>query len=408
MMNAIHLTVLQALRHELFGGEKPQLDNVDVQAVLKEAEQQAVFSLVYKALKDELERLLSPAQCGELESEFFVNISNSIRVQEEHGELNDIMTKTGIPYVILKGSASAAYYPEPELRAMGDVDFLVHEKDIPRGIKALEAHGFHRDQYEFTTNQSAYHRPPMTTWEIHKSPTGIPKGKEGEPIRQALSDIIKTAQPYEHDGVKFNIPDSYHHGIILMLHKISHMTSSGIGLRHLCDWAVFESSYSNDVFVQTFEKSLRSFGVWKFAQIMTLVCEKYLGAPKRAWAKNQDVSPRQLEAIINDIFSGGNFGKKDANRIREIKYLTDRKEGKPGNKGMAAQALSSLNAKVYAEHPAIRKYRVLLPAGWTIEGGKYLGMLITGKRKNKNTTAMLKEASKRKNIYSNMELFKAE
>ena len=110
----------------------------------------------------------------------------------------------------------------------------------------------------------------------------------------------------------------------------------------------------------------------------------------------------------NDIFSGGNFGKKDANRIREIKYLTDRKEGKPGNKGMAAQALSSLNEKVYAEHPTIRKYKVLLPAGWTIEGGKYLGMLITGKRKSKNTTAMLKEASKRKNIYSNMELFKAE
>lgn len=408
MMNAIHLTVLKALRHELFGGEKPQLDNIDVQAILKEAEQQAVFSFVYTALKDELDRSLSAEQLTKLEGEFFSNITNSVRVQEEHGELHDIMTGAGIPYVILKGCASAAYYPEPELRAMGDVDFLVHEKDIPRGINALEAHGFHRDQYEFTTNQSAYLRPPMTTWEIHKSPSGIPKGKEGDPIRKALSDMIETAQPYEHDDVRFNVPDPYHHGIILLLHKISHMTSSGIGLRHLCDWAVFESSYSNDAFVQTFEKSLRSFGIWKFAQIMTLVCERYLGAPKRAWARNPEVSPRQLEAIINDIFSGGNFGKKDANRIREIKYLTDRKEGKLGNRGMAAQALSSLNAKVYAEHPAIRKYKVLLPAGWTIEGGKYLGMLITGKRKSKNTTAMLKEASKRKNIYSNMELFKAE
>ena len=62
-MNAIHLTVLKALRHELFGGEKPQLNNVDVQAVLKEAEQQAVFPLVYIVFKDELERNFYAAMC---------------------------------------------------------------------------------------------------------------------------------------------------------------------------------------------------------------------------------------------------------------------------------------------------------------------------------------------------------
>ena len=53
---------------------------------------------------------------------------------------------------------------------------------------------------------------------------------------------------------------------------------------------------------------------------------------------------------------------------------------------------------------SLNKYRFLLPIGWLAEGGKYLGLLVTGKRKSKGTSKMLKEAAKRKNIYSQMEL----
>ena len=58
---------------------------------------------------------------------------------------------------------------------------------------------------------------------------------------------------------------------------ISHMTSESIGLRHLCDWAVFVNSISNNEFVGLFSENLKSFGLWKFAQIMTATSEKYLG-----------------------------------------------------------------------------------------------------------------------------------
>ena len=45
---------------------------------------------------------------------------------------------------------------------------------------------------------------------------------------------------------------------------------------------------------------------------------------------------------------------------------------------------------------------------WVAEGGKYIGLLITGKRKNKGTSVMLREAAKRKDIYSQMQLFETE
>ena len=54
-----------------------------------------------------------------------------------------------------------------------------------------------------------------------------------------------------------------------------------------------------------------------------------------------------------------------------------------------------------------KKRRIFLPIGWIAEGGKYVGLLVSGKRKSKNTSAMLREAAKRKDIYSKMELFHA-
>lgn len=408
MINSICAAVLDALRFSLFGGEKPTLIDIDVNSVLKEAKAQSVFSMVYSVYQDEIKNKTIPNQLEKYNEEYFGDISNSVRVQMEHDELHRILMDKQIPYVILKGCASAAYYPEPVLREMGDVDFLVKLKDIQKGIKTLEENGFQRDQYEFTTNQSAYHRPPFSVWEIHKEPTGIPRNECGNAIRRELSRIIEEAVVYNREGVSFFMPNTYHHGIILLLHKISHMTTTGIGLRHLCDWAVFVNSISNDDFIILFETKLKSFGIWKFAQYMTLICQEYLGLPKCDWAMNVLITPIQLETLMMDILSGGNFGKKDANRQREIKYITDRKEGKLGDKGLALQALYSLNEKVYMEYPIIKRYKVLLLGGWILESGKYTRLLFSKKRKKSKTISMLREASQRKNIYHKMNIFQTE
>ncbi len=405
MIDRIHDVILRALGCALFGEAKPELDISDIDEILKETKAQTVFSCVYPVLKDDLKKLLSPEKFFVVENEFVLNIAKNVKVSAEHCELHRIMKQNDIPYVTLKGCASSSYYDEPDLRSMGDVDFLVREKDIEKGIKALENNGFKRDKYEFTTNQSAYHRQPDSLWEIHKSPTGIPKSDVGEKISHSLSDIIDTAQLHQKDGLEFYVPSVFHHGVILLLHKASHMTTSGLGLRHLCDWAVFESKLSDVEFCEIFEIKLKEFGLWRFAQIMTLLCEKYLGAPMRDWAHDCDVNDSELENLMLDILSGGNFGKKDKNRYREIKYLTDRNEGKLGEKNIFLQAFQSLNDKVYNDYKFIKSFKVLLPVGWILEMISYLGLILKGKRQTKGTLNMLKEASNRKSIYSKLDLF---
>ena len=160
--------------------------------------------------------------------------------------------------------------------------------------------------------------------------------------------------------------------------------------------------------MRLFESKLKQFGLWRFAQILTLVSEKYLGISHKAWADNAEISEQLIKEVMEDILRGGNFGKKDMNRYREIKYISNRGERTVDEKHVLRQVITSLNQKIVTDYKWIEKRRVFLPVGWVAEGGKYVGLLLTGKRKNRDTAAMLKEASSRKEIYSQMRLFQAE
>lgn len=404
-MDKVKCSLIRIVRYQLFGGERPKV-NADMLDILNEAKAQAVLVTVFPFLQDELMRGY-PNEFENAQEDFFRNVILNTNNLQEHSELHELMESQGIPYVAIKGLSSAAYYPDPSLREMGDVDFLVYEKDFERAKQAVLSIGFVVDHGDDDKGKHiAFSRDPMSIWEQHRSINGIPEGEIGKLIQKEIDSTIETAHKVAPDGAVCRIPDIFHHGLIILLHMISHMTSEGIGLRHLCDWAVFVNSLANDEFVELFADKFKAFGIWKYAQIMTAVSEKYLGINHRQWAENTDIDDDLLYGVITDIMNGGNFGKKDANRYREIKYISNRGERTVDNNNVLIQVFGTLNQKTYSDYPLIEKCKVLLPIGWVAEGGRYVRLLVTGKRKSKNTSAMLKEAINRKDIYSKMDLFR--
>lgn len=403
-MDEIKSSLLGIVRYQLFGGERPRVD-AGLSEILKEAKAQAVFTTVFPFLQNEL-MAQDPKEFAAAQERFFGSIIFNTNNFKEHTELHELMKQNGIPYSAIKGLASAYYYPDPTLRDMGDVDYLVYEKDFDRAKDAVTGAGFEIDHGDKADSiHIAFKREPMSVWEQHRCVNGIPGGVAGERIRAEINRTIETSELVELEKMPCRIPDAFHHGLIMLLHVASHMTSEGVGLRHLCDWAVFAEKLGGDGFANLFENKLKSFGLWKFAKILTLVSERHLGITRSEWAQDPDITDEQLDEVIEDILSGGNFGRKDRNRYRETKYISNRGERTVDNKNIVAQALVTLNVKTCADYEFIDKHRFFLPAGWVAEGGKYFGLLITGKRKSQGTSAMLKEASKRKSIYSNMELF---
>ena len=405
-MDEVKSSLLKIVGYQLFGGERPGA-NADMLDILNEAKGQTVFTTVFPFLQDELAKNL-PSEFLSVQEDFFRNVILNTNNFQEHNELHELMKLHGISYVAIKGLASAAYYPDPSLRDMGDVDFLVYEKDFEAAKRAVMSAGFKLDHGDNEDSiHIAFKREPMSIWEQHRCVNGIPEGVVGEQIREELDKTIETSELVNLDSAVCRIPDKFHHGLIILLHMISHMTSEGIGLRHLCDWAVFVNSLANDEFDELFATKFKTFGVWKYAQIMTAVCERYLGIAHKQWVENPEIDDALMYGVIEDIMNGGNFGKKDLNRYREIKYISNRNERTVDNKSVLTQVVNTLNKKVYTDYSIINKHRIFLPVGWVAEGGKYIWLLISGKRKSKNTSAMLKEAAKRKDVYCRMDLFEA-
>lgn len=410
-MNEAQRLLLQIVGAVLFGKEVPTISAENmIESLVNESKSQAVFPLLFSVLESQLQERLSPEQYQAYSEDFFRYAIAGTQNFAEHSELHELMTHSQIPYTVLKGFASALYYPEPSLRSMGDVDFIVYSQDLSRAGSLLESVGFVADHAEDDEGKHiAYSRPPMSIWELHRTVNGIPRGEKGELIRTEMEKVIDSAELVAQEDVICMVPDHFHHGLIMLLHMASHLTSEGVGLRHLCDWVVFASSMSDAEFRNLFEKKLKSFGLWQFAQVLMLLGINYLGVPKRVWAlealESHKVEEGVLTGLINDILSGGNFGTKDMNRYREIKYISDRRERTVSSVGNARQVIRSMNEKVCVAHKFIGKHKMLYPIGYIAEGGKYFGLLITGKRKSSSTKRMLKEASERKRIYSSLNLF---
>lgn len=360
--------------------------SADWDKVRKESSLQTIPLIIYSVV----EKNLSEEEKKSWKSVVNRMIANNMRVAYEHCEADELMGKNGIPYVIIKGMASAGYYPDPGLRSLGDVDLLVAESDMEKCEKVLCEAGF-QSVDNGDGIHAAYKRLPKSRWEVHRSINGIPEGVGGSKCKAYMQDIIENALEVETSNGILRIPDLFHHGLILLLHTASHLTSEGIGLRHLCDWAVFYASLSEEAFSELFEEKLRECGLWKFACLLTLTAVKYLHSPERIWAGEAD--DELLEAIITDILNSGNFGRNDLDRYRQIKYISNRGEYTVDGKGVLRQLADTIEKKAKAEHKS--KIAVLI---------EYAGLVIGGKRKPDNVST-LKMAKKRKNIYQEFHLF---
>lgn len=328
-------------------------------------------------------------------------LADNARIDYEHARIHEIMTEAGIPYTILKGYASALYYRDPLMRSMGDVDFLVDNRYLEAAADAMEKNG-----YKKTHKNREFHDVYIGNncrCELHSEPAGIPKGKTGEKVREYLADVIECSKEAQTEVGTVRVPSDFHHGLIILLHMCHHLTGDGLGMRHLCDWAVFVSSLGEKKFLEMFEEKLKSIGMWEFAKIMTAIACDYLGAAEMKWAENAD--KKLARRILKDIFSGGNFGQKSPDRSHESLLISSKNEK---DIPMIKQLFRSANSIVYSNWKIAKKYKILLPIGWIFFGGRYLIRSVFGKRPAVRVKKIAKEAAERKELYAKLKMFETE
>lgn len=394
--------LVKIIGKQLFSVQEDLPPIEDYKSLLAEAQQQAVLPIVLSCLEDtwssDEEKQLFKKRRAEYQA-------SGIRNLYYHKELNSLLSEHNIPYVILKGQASAYYYPEPMLRTMGDVDFLVMPADIDKVDELLVSQGFRKlDGAEKHDYHWAYHKD-LESMELHWDVPGVPE-TDNEVIKAYLSDIIEKRRMIQALGGEFAIPAPVHHGLVLLLHTITHMTATGIGLRHLCDWLVFENSLSDKEFVSSLQKPLQDVGLWKFAQVLSKIGVMYFGCENRDWCNEAD--EKLCTAFLDDVFAGGNFGTKDGTRRSQAKLIRNNVTKKVENKTMLTNILISINEKAKRDYPVMKKNPVLLPAGWIIVCVQYFFRIILRKRNNVFEKTIYSDAITRQKLYSELKLFETD
>lgn len=398
-MTEAQKTVLNLTSAALFGTPVTIPSETDWQAVYDEIKSQEVVALLYPLSldldipKDVLK------QWSEDRDKYLLNNAKNI---SGHFAVQKLMDEAGIPCVILKGLASASYYPDYLLRAYGDVDFLVPKEDYRKASKFLEKNGF--DYLNRHDRHLIYSRGGIL-YELHKDIVGLPTTSIRKVFYEYFSDIFDSATPFEHRGSICMIPSSRHHSVILLVHMAWHLSKSGVGLRHLCDWAVFVNSMPDSFFENDMQEVLKEMGLWHFAEILTSLCEEYLGLQRHSWVDRPSVD--YLSALIDDIFDAGAFGRIHDEAVLKNPTLKTRRADLISAETLKA-FFASLNKGARTVIPASSEHPILLPAGWTYVMGRYMIRTLSGKRSVGKARENIVRLGKRKELSEEWQLFESQ
>ncbi len=237
-----------------------------------------------------LSRLSMP---DDLRREWKKQIIKSLLYLEEYKAAQETIP-ISVPYLILKGTTAAQYYPYPEYRTMGDIDIITARDDFEQAYHDMLDNGY---------------------CEIKKLNREIALAKNGIVVElhqyfASLNDVAATQ--FMDDTILANInpahilPDPVN-GLVLLEHISQHL-EFGLGLRQIIDWMMFADKYLSDENWAEFRHDARKIGLEKLAITTTRMCEIYLGLPKKTWtAEADDALCRQF---MEYILSCGDFGNK--------------------------------------------------------------------------------------------------
>lgn len=389
------------LGRSLFQRDYTPPADTDWQAVLQEAYAQTVVSTAF----------CNAVGCGipdpvmsEIKAATRGCIMRIAAIQKAHTILHSLLTANGIPYVILKGAASAYYYPNSLMRGMGDVDFFIPPAYREAAMSLLLEQGFTETEGNERLHTVLAFRG--VKFELHYDLPGVPDGEAGERIRRLYPDLTEQAEPTTNDAAVFMRPSHLHHGLILLLHTQAHLLSEGLGLRHVCDWAVF-AHRMGEGFRATMEAPLRALGLWRFARILSLAGTVAAGLPESDWMGEDPTDRETAAALLQDVLEGGNFGYKDKDRSRVYESrLSGNSHHGDTEQSRLKNGFSAVNDWVRDKWPAARKCPLLLPLGWIYFLLRRLFLVVTGKKKPILVKETLENSRKRQSLYRRFALFK--
>jgi hypothetical protein len=379
-MNQTEQILLQAIQKSLWNTDIPFPEDTDWNAVLKEAEDQAVLGIVIGVAPVETQK--------EWRGRASVGTAHFVRILHYQEQLYKLFKENDIPMVILKGTAAAINYPNPSQRSMGDIDYLVPPEHFSRAKELLVQNGYTiEDDPRAPRHMHVY--KDNVSFEQHRY-----FSSEEVDIEEFVTDGIQQIESQILYGNEFPMLPKLANGLVLLGHVVQHL-KSGLGLRQVVDWMMYVDRELDDRFWnQAFEAAAKDVGLDTVAIVITRMCQIYLGLTKDIrWCKEAD--EKLCLELMDNLLSSGNFDRK-----RGKGSSVERVTSSIKRKGLFRylQIAGEYNWESYHKH------RWLKPFAWIYQIGRYAKQGFQVKRSGSQLREDIERGKRRIELFEKLKI----
>lgn len=375
-------------------GNKSELDEPDFKALIELAFQQEVAPIFLEGAVKYAEFSRSPvAARAELTAKSTDSVVTQTQNTAEFYSIYGKLLSAGLKPIVLKGLICRKAYGRLENhRASGDEDIYVPPENFLLCDRILTENGYRTEREQNFSEKymqkmqtvSYYSRANNLKLEIHLNLFGTQN-----PVRIAMNRVFDNAlnRPYQTDcdGNTIYTLDPTSHYLFLLLHYLKHFMTTGAGVRHIMDLAVFGNKYKGEIDFASVEHRLSDFiGGSFYADTVGLM--QLLGGEETS-----DAEPLSVEALRNDLLNGGTFGLDDD----EINYASTFIFSKTGGSRFALfRAVFPSYDLMSAMYPELYDKPWKLPSVYGRRIAKYIGK----KRNPELEKSAIKKGNQRINL----------
>lgn len=228
----------------------------------------------------------------------------------------------GLNGCILKGQGIAALYPNPLLRQSGDIDVWTKTRvvnfaaDINRGAKEIMKRL--AVVSEGTLGKAVYHHVEWNFKDVEVEVHYRPQAFNNPFVNKKFQAWCETEWNNRKQCNGYYVPSADFNAVYLLAHLYHHLLFEGVGLRQVCDYAMFLQHCDYDH--EKANQHVKDFKMLRFARGIMWVEQHIFNIGK----EKMFVEPDNLEGrfILSEIMQSGNFGKYDKRIDRSLSSST--------------------------------------------------------------------------------------
>ena len=234
--------------------------------------------------------------------------ANSKKIAEASETVIKYFRENGYACNILKGSAVARYYPQPERRQSGDVDVWVDggRKKIYDFARKFDKDG---KLYGVNYHHIHFHLIEDVHIEVHIWPSYL-----SSPLRNwRLHKFCNLHRP----TMEASMPSLAFDRVFILLHAYQHFCGHGIGLRQIMDYYFvlkqgFTEAEQNDAVYW-----IKRLGMDRFASGLMWVLKVYFGLEEQYLLLEPD--EKEGRFLMQEVMLTGNMGHSDTRNWGSMK-----------------------------------------------------------------------------------------